>query len=141
MDAENLGECHTWRAWGSRDRKKQLDYVMGPRHLVSTTWYLNKTRIRTWDHFPVVVKIEGREMRVRKGKKGGRVGPQFQTDEERKFKELCLCPGGRAAWYDTNEISGLEALQARVEGAAVEVKATTLGSTWCLKRSGYTEST
>ena len=32
------------------------------------------------DHFPVVVKIEGREMRVRERekKKGGRDGPQFQ---------------------------------------------------------------
>ena len=48
--------------------------IMGPRYLVSTTWYLNKTRIRSWDHFPVVVKIDGRVMRVKKEKKGGRVG-------------------------------------------------------------------
>ena len=34
VDAENLGECHTWRAWGSRVRKKQLDEIMGPRDLV-----------------------------------------------------------------------------------------------------------
>ena len=53
VDDKNLGECHTWRAWGSRFRKKQLDYIMGPRDLVSTMWYMNKTRIRTWDHFPV----------------------------------------------------------------------------------------
>ena len=25
------GECYTWRAWGSRLRRKQLDYIMGPR--------------------------------------------------------------------------------------------------------------
>ena len=51
MDDENLGECHTWRAWGSRVRKKQLDKIMRPRDLVSTMWYLNKTRIRTWGPF------------------------------------------------------------------------------------------
>ena len=51
VDAVNLGECHTWRAWNSRVRKKQLDYIMGPRDLVSATWYLNKTRIRTWGPF------------------------------------------------------------------------------------------
>ena len=25
--AENFGECHTWRAWGSRVRQKQLDFL------------------------------------------------------------------------------------------------------------------
>ena len=29
VDAENLGQCHTWRAWGSRVRKKQLHYIRG----------------------------------------------------------------------------------------------------------------
>ena len=29
VNAENLGECHTWRAWGSRVRKKQLDFFCG----------------------------------------------------------------------------------------------------------------
>ena len=51
VDAENPGECHMWRAWGSRVRQKELDYIMGPRDLVFTTWFLNKTRIRTRDHF------------------------------------------------------------------------------------------
>ena len=65
----------------------------GASWFVSTTWYLNKTRIRTWDHFPVVVKIfDGREMRVRKGRKGWAVWTPVSEDEERKFKELCLCP-------------------------------------------------
>ena len=49
-------------------------------------------------------------------------------DEERKFKELCLCPEGSRSWCDANEGSGLDALQARLEGAVVEVKATTLAS-------------
>ena len=128
VDAESLGECHTWRAWGSRVRKKQLDYIMGPRDLVSTTWYLNKTRIRTWDHCPGVVKIDGREMRVKKGKKRWTGWTPFSEDEERKFKELCLCPDGSRSWCDDDAVGGLEALQARVEGAAVEIKATTLAS-------------
>ena len=92
VDAENLGECHTWRAWGSRIRKKNVDYIMGLRDLVSTTWFLNKTRIRTWDHFPVLVKIEGREMRVKKAKTGSAGWTPVSEDEEQKFKELCLCP-------------------------------------------------
>ena len=44
---DDSDEYHTWRAWGSRIRKKQLDYIMGPRDLPSTTWYLNKVRLRT----------------------------------------------------------------------------------------------
>ena len=112
---------------GSRVRKKQLDYSMGPPDLVSTTWHLNKTRIRTWVHFPVVVKIDRREMRVRKGKKGAGWTP-VSEDEERKFQELCLCPGGSRSWCDANEVGGLEALQARLEGAAVVIKGTTMAS-------------
>ena len=34
-------------------------FFMGPRDLRSTPWYLNKVRLPTWDHFPVVVKTEG----------------------------------------------------------------------------------
>ena len=56
-----LGKCHTWRAWGSRICKKQIDFFMGPRDLHSTT---------CWDHFPVEVKIDGKELRVKMGKKG-----------------------------------------------------------------------
>ena len=40
-NSEDTREFHTWRAWGSRVRKKQLDYVMGPKDIRSTTWYLN----------------------------------------------------------------------------------------------------
>jgi endonuclease/exonuclease/phosphatase family metal-dependent hydrolase len=75
-DEGNDHEHHTWRAWGSRVRKKQLDYIMGPEDLRCTTWYLNKVRLRTWDHFPVVVKIEGRELATKKGVKGWSAGHQ-----------------------------------------------------------------
>ena len=76
----------------------------------------------------MVVKIEGREMRVKKGKKGWAGWTSVSEDEERRFKELCLCPEGSRSWCDANEVSGLEALQARVEGAAVEVLAAALAS-------------
>ena len=123
VEAENLVECHTWRAWGSRVRKKQLDYIMVPHDHVFTTWYLNKTRIRTLDHFPVVVKIEGREMRMRKEKK--RVGG-LDSSFTRRGEEIQRTMS--RSWCDANEVSGLEALQARLEGAAVEIKATTMAS-------------
>ena len=77
--------------------RNNLINIMGPRDLVVKTWYLNKTRICTWDHFPVVVKIEGREMRVRKGKKGWACWTPVSEDVERIFQELCLCPEGLAA--------------------------------------------
>ena len=64
---EDNREFHTWRAWGSRVCKKQLDYIMGTKDICSTTWYLNKARLRTWDHFFVTTKIEGRELGMEKG--------------------------------------------------------------------------
>ena len=70
---DDPGECHTWRAWRSRIRKKHIDCVTGPRDLQSATWYLNKTRLRTWDHFSVVVRVNGKKVRVKKGKMAGRV--------------------------------------------------------------------
>ena len=44
------------------------------------------------------------------------------------LQELCLCPEGSRSWCDANEVSGLEALQTRLEGAAVDVKASSLAS-------------
>ena len=60
----------------------------------------------------MVVKIDGREMRVRKGKKGWGGWTPVSEDEERKNKELCLCPDGSRSWCDDDAVSGLEALQA-----------------------------
>ena len=76
----------------------------------------------------MVVKIDGREMRLKKGKKGWAGWTPVSEDEELQFKELCLCPEGSRSWCDDDAVKGLEVLQASVEGAAVEVKA--------LKRSG-----
>ena len=85
IETENPGECFTWRALGSRVRKKQLDYIMGPRDVRASTWYLNKTRIRTWDHFPVVVKIQGKEVKMKKGKKSWTGWTPMSSTEEDKF--------------------------------------------------------
>ena len=87
-------------------------------------------------HFPVVVKIVEREMRVRR-----RFWTPVSENEERKFQKLCLCTDGSPSWCDDDVVSGLEASQARVEGAAVEIRLPrwrfgTRTSSWCLKRSG-----
>ena len=64
VDADDPGDCHIWR---SRVRKKDIDSIMGPRDLQSATCHLNKTGLRTWDHVPVVLTIDGRELRVKNG--------------------------------------------------------------------------
>ena len=80
VDNDDRGDYHTWRAWGSRGREKQLDYIMGPRDLQSTTWFLNKVRLRTWDHFPVVLKIDGTDV------KAGRAGFLDLKTKKSSFK-------------------------------------------------------
>ena len=67
---EESHEFHTRWAWGSRGRKKRLDVFMSPKDLHCTNWYLNQARIRTWDHFPVIIKVEGREIRTKRRVKG-----------------------------------------------------------------------
>ena len=128
VEKGNPEECYTWRAWGSRVRRKQLDYNIAPRDIMASTWYLNKVRIRTWDHFPVVVKIEEKEMRMRKGKKSWAGWSTVSDVEEKKFQELCLCPAGTRSWIDDVKDDGLVALQSRLEGAVAQVKATTTAS-------------
>ena len=79
---------------------------MEPRDLVSTTWYLNE-RMRIWYHFPVVVKIEVREMRVKRGKKRGeRVGPQSQKMRSRNSEISDLCLDASRSWFDDDAVSG-----------------------------------
>ena len=102
-----------------------LTTLFGPRDVIASTWYSNKTRIRTWDHFLVVVNIEGKEMRMRKGKKRWAGWTSVSDVEEKKFQELSLCPDGPRSWIDVAKEDGLEALQSRLERAVVLVKATT----------------
>ena len=127
VEKGNPGECYTWWAWGSRVRRKQFDCIMGPRSVIASTWYLNKVRIHTWDHFPVV-KIEEKEMRMRKGKKSWAGWTSVSDVEEEKFQELSLCPDGTRSWIEDVKHDGLEALQSRLEGAVAQVKATTTAS-------------
>ena len=66
---------------------------MGLRKLHSTTWYLHKVRLRTRDHFPVVVKIDGKGLRAKKGKNIWAGWIPRSEDEKIKFQELVLCSG------------------------------------------------
>ena len=91
---EQSGEFHTWRAWGSRGRKKQLDYFLGPRNLPSETWYLNQVRIRTWEHLPVITRVEGQELSTKKCVKGWAGWTPVSEGEVAKFQELVLRPRG-----------------------------------------------
>ena len=101
---------------------------MGPWDAITSTWYLNKTRIRTWDHFPVVVRIEGKEMSVKKGKKSWAGWTPVTDKEEEKFKVLCLCPDGSRSWVNDEKEDGLDALQSRLETSVAQIKATTTAS-------------
>ena len=42
-----------------------LRYAVSLRDLQSTTWCLNKIRLRTCDHLLVVVKIDGKDLRAK----------------------------------------------------------------------------
>ena len=55
-------------AGDSMSARSKLIFLWDLAILKSTTWYLNKTEMRAWAHFPVVEEIDGREMRVKKGK-------------------------------------------------------------------------
>ena len=65
---------------------------------------------------------------MRKGKQGWAGWTPESEDEERKFQELSFCPDGSRSWLDDDEDGGPEALQARLEGAAVVINATTMAS-------------
>ena len=54
----------------------QIDFFLGPRdHRFKTFFFfLNRVRLRNWDHFLVVVKIEGQELKVKKGEQSWQGG-------------------------------------------------------------------
>ena len=72
--------------------KKQLDYIMGPKDICSTTWYLNKVRLRTRDHFPMISRVEEHELRTKIGVKEWAGWISESEVEKVKFQELVLCP-------------------------------------------------
>ena len=69
----------------------------------------------------MVVKIDGKELRVKEGKKSWAVWNPKPKDERQKFQELVLCPTGSREWMDDGQEGGLEALQAREEAAAERI--------------------
>ena len=86
------GEFHT-RCGVGTDMSEEADRLHhGSRDLKCKTWYLNKARLSAWDLYPVLVKIEEKEMKIVQGKKGW-AGWISRTEEERwKFEKQVLCP-------------------------------------------------
>ena len=92
VDADDRGECHTWRPEDNAIRNK-LILLWETARSSSMTWYLNKTRLWTWDHFSrSCEKIDGKELRVKKVQNGwaGKI-PKCE-DERQKFQELVSLP-------------------------------------------------
>ena len=66
---------------GTKRVNRQMYFIMVPCDLKFKTWYLNKARLRTWDHLPNVVNIEGQELKMVQGKKGWKDGFPGHTKE------------------------------------------------------------
>ena len=102
---------------------EQLDYVIGPKDIRSTTWYLNWMRFRTWDH----TKIEGRELKTKKRVKAWAGWAPVSVSEKAKFQELVLRP---RCDHDASVPCGIEGgdglvlLHDRLVAAAAEIKTT-----------------
>ena len=100
---------------------------MGPKNLRSETWYLKQARIRTWDHFPVITRVEGQEIRTKRCVKGWAGWTPVSEREMSKFQELVL-----RTQSDSDEAAedgeGLVLLHDRLVRAAAEIKATTTSS-------------
>ena len=94
---------------------KQLDYIMGPKDIRSTTW-------------PVIVKIEERDLRTEEGSERlGGLDPCIRG-RVNKFQELVLCSSGDSTETRKDGCDGLVVLQERREEAAATAKATSTTS-------------
>ena len=91
VSCDRQGELHTRRKWRKRGVKKHIDYIMGPRDL------LNKGRLGAWDHYPVVVKVEGKELKLVQGENGWAGWVSNTEEERRKLKTQVFCPEGSQA--------------------------------------------
>ena len=110
---------------------KQLDSFMGPQRLRSVTWYLNQVKIRFWDHFLVITRVEGREVRTKKRVKGWAGWTPVSEGEMAKFQELVLCTRSdhdEAAPCEIEDGEGLVLQHDRLVKAAAEIKAATTSS-------------
>ena len=104
---------------------------MGPKNLRSVTGCLNQVRIRTLDHFPVITRVEGREIRTKKRVKGWAGWTPVSQGEMVKSQELVLCPRSdhdEAAPCETQDGEGLIRLHDRLVKAAAEIKAAATSS-------------
>ena len=82
------------------------------------TRFLNGERLRSCDLFPVVVIIEGRELKYVKGQKGS-VGQAPTMEEERgKFEKRVLCHEEPRSSMAGGRVEGLELLR-KSKGTAV----------------------
>ena len=82
-------ELHTWRAWGSRVCKKQPVF-WGQRIYALRRGTCTKVRLRTWDHVPVIVKIEEKDLRTKEGSERlGGLDPWIRSREKASSKNLC----------------------------------------------------
>ena len=115
------------------------DHV-GPKNLHSVTWYLKQVRIRTWDHFRVITRVEGREIRTKKPVKGWAGWTPVSEGEGVEFQELVLCTrtdNDEAASCESEDGEGLVLLHDRLVKAAAELKTTT---TWSRNKNKFRSS-
>ena len=89
VDADDPGECRTWWAWGSRIRKKQIDYTMGPRDHRSKTWYLKKDQAT--DLGPLPGGGENWRERVESEEGEERLGVGFQNVKMKNLSSKNWC--------------------------------------------------
>ena len=120
---EDCREFHTRRAWGSRGRKKQLDFYHGPNELALGDLVSKQVKIRTWDHFLVITRVEGQEIPTKKRVKGWAGWTPVSEGEVAKFQELVLHPQGaldEVALREDVDGEGVVHLHDRLVTAAAE---------------------
>ena len=131
---EDNREFHTWRAWGSGVRKKAARLRHGP---IGHTLYdmVPELRLRTWDHFLVISRVQGRELKTKKCVKGWARWILTSEAEKTKFQELVLCPRSdqNAVACDAEEGEGLVLLHDRLVSAAAEVRGTWTNFVYLMK--------
>ena len=81
----------------------------------STSTFLNKSEASCLGPFPVVVKIDGKDLRTKKGVEGCAGWISRSEVDESTFQELVLCSSEGRAETRHGERDGLTVLQGRLE--------------------------